>query len=102
MARNECKFFSYKNCYIEFSISLVIEHEREKKLPIVIYRCPKTATTHGIYLSYEPEIDLKSEDQIETRKTSEIPIVISETENSTWDRKPQLNETNLIGKGVIR
>lgn len=79
-----------------YDIPNVTEHEREKKLPIVIYRCPKTATTHGIYLSYEPEIDLKSEDQIETRNTSEIPIVISETENSTWDREPQLNQTKLI------
>lgn len=43
-----------------------------------------------------------SEVPIETRETSEIPIVISETGISTQDRAPQLNQTQLIGKGVIR
>ncbi|XP_052676440.1 uncharacterized protein LOC128157829 [Crassostrea angulata] len=78
-----------------YDIPDVAEHERQKNLPIVIYRCPKTATTPGIYHSYEPKIDLASEVPIETRDTAEIPIVISGTEISTCDKNPKLNQTKL-------
>lgn len=99
MIRNNIYF---QNRHIEFSISLVTEHEIQNKLPIVIYRCPKTAATPGPYLSYEPTIDLASEVPTETRETPEIPIVISDTEISTMDRNPKLNQTKLIGRRIIR
>lgn len=99
MIRNNIYF---RNRHIEFSISLVTEHEIQNKLPIVIYRCPKTAATPGPYLSYEPTIDLASEVPTETRETPEIPIVISDTEISTRDRNPKLNQTKLIGRRIIR
>lgn len=99
MIRNNIYF---RNRDIEFSISLVTEHEIQNKLPIVIYRCPKTAATPGLYHSYEPKIDLASDVPIETRETPEIPTVISNREISTWDKNPKLNQTKLIGRGIIR
>lgn len=99
MIRNNIYF---RNRHIEFSISLVTEHEIQNKLPIVIYRCPKTVATPGPYLSYEPTIDLASEVPTETRETPEIPIVISDIEISTRDRNPKLNQTKLIGRRIIR
>ncbi|XP_065941809.1 uncharacterized protein [Magallana gigas] len=79
-----------------YDIPNVTEHERQNKLPIVIYRCPKTAATPGLYHSYEPKIDLASDVPIETRETPEIPTVISNREISTWDKNPKLNQTKLI------
>lgn len=100
MIRNNIYF---RNRHIEFSISLVTEHEIQNKLPIVIYRCPKTAATPGLYHSYERKIDLASEVPIETRETPAIPIVISDsdTEISIWDRNPKLNQTKLIGRELL-
>nr|XP_034332700.1 uncharacterized protein LOC105341823 isoform X5 [Crassostrea gigas] len=85
-----------------YDIPNVTEHEIRNKLPIVIYRCPKTAATPGLYHSYEPKMDLASEVPIETRETPEIPIVISDTEISTWDKNPKLNQTKLIGLQYVR
>ncbi|XP_065941813.1 uncharacterized protein [Magallana gigas] len=85
-----------------YDIPNVTEHERQNKLPIVIYRCPKTAATPGLYHSYEPKIDLASDVPIETRETPEIPTVISNREISTWDKNPKLNQTKLIGLQYVR